>query len=364
MAKKPEPVSGEVTNVPEEPIMGEVFEDIPDLATTEIIPINAPQTFNPIGGLTVDVAIDLYKETRKFISATMQKDIDYGIIPGTPKPTLYKPGAEKLLRFFRYDVLMEFDKEIEEWEVKVTETTFPLFYYRVACKLFFGSELVYVIHASANSWEDRYRWRWVQADKVPKTYDLSKLETTIGEETIFDFALKARKPEGQQYGHPQEYYDQWDQDIANGVATSVEKLINKRQQLIWVRGGASYRIPNTDIYSQVNTLQKMAEKRGLVAAALVGCSASEFFTQDVEDIGTSGARIEAANPIHFVPAVPVAKQELIDIGAKKGLTREDIGTAFRETGARFDLNKWVDMLNMLDEYASKKSGDPVYTNVL
>jgi len=36
-------------------------------------------------------------------------------------------------------------------------------------------------------------------------------------------------------------------------------------------------------YSIVNTICKMAEKRALVAAVLVTCGASEFFTQDMED---------------------------------------------------------------------------------
>ncbi len=34
----------------------------------------------------------------------LKSDVDYGIIPGTPKPTLYKPGAEKLLAHFKLSV--------------------------------------------------------------------------------------------------------------------------------------------------------------------------------------------------------------------------------------------------------------------
>ena len=38
-----------------------------------------------------------------FIREILKKDQDYGVIPGTgKKPTLYKTGAEKLLKFFRY----------------------------------------------------------------------------------------------------------------------------------------------------------------------------------------------------------------------------------------------------------------------
>src|SRR4029079_16350667 len=41
---------------------------------------------------------------------------------------------------------------------------------------------------------------------------------------------------------------------------------------------------NQDIYDQVNTIQKIAQKRSLVSAALLGVNASEFFTQDMEDL--------------------------------------------------------------------------------
>jgi hypothetical protein len=50
---------------------------------------------------------------------------------------------------------------------------------------------------------------------------------------------------------------------------------------------ALYRIPNPDGADVVNTIQKMAQKRALVAATLIATSASEFFTQDVEDADLS-----------------------------------------------------------------------------
>ncbi|MGK7916437.1 MAG: hypothetical protein AB4038_12990 [Prochloraceae cyanobacterium] len=37
-----------------------------------------------------------YKVMVAFVKAQMQRDIDYGVIPGTRKPTLLKPGAEKI----------------------------------------------------------------------------------------------------------------------------------------------------------------------------------------------------------------------------------------------------------------------------
>jgi len=42
-------------------------------------------------------------------------------------------------------------------------------------------------------------------------------------------------------------------------------------------------VANAEIFDQVNTLQKMAQKRALIGAVLLATSASEFFTQDVGD---------------------------------------------------------------------------------
>lgn len=41
--------------------------------------------------------------------------------------------------------------------------------------------------------------------------------------------------------------------------------------------------PNPDIFDQINTIQKMAQKRAFVGAVLIACNASEFFTQDMDD---------------------------------------------------------------------------------
>ena len=43
---------------------------------------------------------DHYNVMVAFVKAQMQRDVDYGVIPGTSKPSLLKPGAEKLLRLF------------------------------------------------------------------------------------------------------------------------------------------------------------------------------------------------------------------------------------------------------------------------
>jgi hypothetical protein len=84
----------------------------------------------------------------------MAPETDYGMIPGTAKPTLLKPGAEKLLHFYRLcseflPVITYGDGETTPWITVVTE-----------CRLHLGEldgPVVNTGHGAANSWEKRYR---------------------------------------------------------------------------------------------------------------------------------------------------------------------------------------------------------------
>ena len=68
-----------------------------------------------------------YKLMLAFVSAQMQKDIDYGIIPGTKKPTFKKPtllkaGSEKLCRLFNLRPHLELLHSVVDFDK-------PLFYF-------------------------------------------------------------------------------------------------------------------------------------------------------------------------------------------------------------------------------------------
>jgi hypothetical protein len=80
-----------------------------------------------------DFAVDPMEMTRRtsmlkdYVREHMTEGEDYGIIPGGSKPTLFKPGAEKLNAVFGLSPLVEINNRIEDWdsgfvayEVKVT----------------------------------------------------------------------------------------------------------------------------------------------------------------------------------------------------------------------------------------------------
>jgi hypothetical protein len=126
----------------------------------------------------------------------------------------------------------------------------PLFYYRYRCCLTWQDQLIATCEGSANSWEKKYRYREQKAT-CPR----------CNQPTI-------RKGE-------REYYC-WQKIGGCGAKfpLSYEAIASQKTGLI----------PNTEIFDQINTIQKMAIKRSLVGAVLIATGASEFFTQDLEDL--------------------------------------------------------------------------------
>jgi hypothetical protein len=184
--------------------------------------------FNPVGE-NVKSELKLIREFQQIVQSQLIKDLDYGIIPGTKKPTLLKPGAEKMAKLCKLSDAYEIIEKIENWEQGI-------FYYQVKCFLTHipSSQLISEGLGSCNSKENKYRYRWVYEKDVPSELDKNKIPFKI---------IKAKS--GGQY--------------------------------------RMYRVDNDDIYSQVNTLLKMAKKRALVDATLSACRLSAIFEQDTED---------------------------------------------------------------------------------
>ncbi len=167
---------------------------------------------------------------------------DYGIIPGTQKPTLLKPGAEKIAKLLGLADQYEIMDKREDWDK-------PFFRYLIKCKLVHVASQVIISEGlgECNSLEGKYRYRWVGDRDLPAGTDKNKL-----------VSQERRTKTG---GH-------------------------------WT----VYRLDNEDIYSQVNTLIKMAKKRALVDAALSAGRLSNIFTQDIEDIHIEPQASEAPIP--------------------------------------------------------------------
>ena len=93
-------------------------------------------------------------ELQEFVQQYMVEGEDYGTIPGTAKPTLLKPGAEKLCDVYGFQRLFQTMNRVEDWER-------GLFHYEVRADLVNARSGLVVAQGfgSANSKEARYRWR-------------------------------------------------------------------------------------------------------------------------------------------------------------------------------------------------------------
>lgn len=86
----------------------------------------------------------------EFVNKQLKQGVDYGVVPGTPKPSLYKPGAEKLRTLFslKTDTRLS-DKEIDR------PGNFIQYVYRTEVSDKNGRLLV-ALEGSCNSKERKY----------------------------------------------------------------------------------------------------------------------------------------------------------------------------------------------------------------
>lgn len=60
---------------------------------------------------------------------TLKRDIDFGVIPKTKKPSLYKSGAEKICKAFGVFPIYEEVSSVEQFGEN------PVFFYKIKCEL-------------------------------------------------------------------------------------------------------------------------------------------------------------------------------------------------------------------------------------
>lgn len=186
-------------------------------------------------------AIGLFDQIMKFTKEAMREGIDndYAVIPGTNKPTLLKPGAEKLYIWFDLTP----DAFIIATEKILDES--------IACGFILSVNTTLILRdrhgnirgqcqANCNSGEDKYReqTRWL-TDKKLRDQGL----TSDGRE-----------------------HQERKSTFGSGGTYRVYKVVS-----------------NPNPYQLLNTLQKMSQKRAFVGATLQATATSGIFTQDMED---------------------------------------------------------------------------------
>src|SRR5262245_38780110 len=210
---------------------------------------DAAQALVPV--LRVEKAVKRHQAIVKFVKTLMNEGHDFGKIPGTDKPTLLKPGAEKLTTFFGLSKRFHLAEKIEDWS-GADHGGEPFFYYVYRCALYNGDLLIAESDGSCNSFEKKYRWR--KGDRVcPVCGEPAILKSKFEDGGWYCFAKK---------GGCGAKFLEGDPEIEN-------------QQV--------GRVPNPDVCDMVNTNQQIAQQRASVAATHLAVNASEYYTQDVED---------------------------------------------------------------------------------
>lgn len=199
--------------------------------------------------MSVEQMIAQTQKIQQCMKAVMKVNEHYGVIPGTnTKPTLLKPGAEKLCLMFRLDPQYDIMDKVETAERISFTVRCTLYHIPTGARIASGL-------GSCNSREKKYMRP--AAKKCPQ----------CNAETIFVSKID---------GEPKYYC--WKKKGGCGA---------KFQEGAEAIEGQPAGIEDpADLH---NTILKMGCKRALVAAVLNGTAASDFFTQDLEDLTEKAA---------------------------------------------------------------------------
>jgi hypothetical protein len=194
--------------------------------------------------------LEAIKEAQKL---AMEEDVDYGVIPGTDKPTLFKPGAEKLAALFQLDVEPQNEKRWEADDHLTVISRVTIFNAPTGARLGSGEGL-------CTTREKKYGMR--KQDRACPNCNATTIKKS-------KFPPRGA-PEGTEPGWY--CYSKLGGCGAEFVADD-SKITNQPVG----------EVENPDLPDLWNTVLKMAKKRGFVDAVLAVTGASAIFTQDVED---------------------------------------------------------------------------------
>jgi hypothetical protein len=189
---------------------------------------------------------------REVMEAVMKPDVHYGIIPGTGKPSLWKPGAEVLCATFRI---------ADSYTIEDLSTD-DCVRYRVRCKGVHQTTGIVMGEGIGECSSNEKKYKWVKA--YPR-----------------EFGATPENRRRKVYG--------WDAQKRT------------EYEVLQVR---------TDPADVANTILKMAAKRAKIAMVLNVTAASDMFSQDLEDLDERlrGMADEDSNGDRSEPAASRSEQ--------------------------------------------------------
>jgi hypothetical protein len=307
---------------------------VPVEAEIKSSPVSETALVRRIEERSVTDVIEQSKKIQDLMQKALKEGQHYGIIPGTKKQSLLKPGAEKINFLFR----------IGTGDLEVTRTDFPEGHREITIKtpmvhIPTGTAIAYGV-GSCSTMESKYRYR--QAARIcPKC----KKETII----------KGKE----------EYGGGWLCYVKKGGCGTKFKDNDET-----ITGQEVGQVENKDIADTYNTVLKVAAKRSYVDGTIKASAASDFFTQDVEDMQDlegngakgNGEPVYDVGPSEPTPAKPVdekanALADLRDVFAKMRASKLFTDAELAEKAASVAATKengnqmidlqgiWIDALN-------------------
>lgn len=181
----------------------------------------------PLTAQEIQAQVNIIQTVMKQV---MKEGEHFGTLPGCKKPSLYKPGSEKILSTFHIAV-------IPGTEDVVDLSGDDYFRYRVHVRgATLSGELIGIGIGECSTDEEKYKWR-----------------TAVCKEE----------------------YDSTPEDRRRMLWKKADKYHSSPYQVTQVR---------TNPADLANTVLKMAKKRGQIDLTLTATAASDIFTQDIEDV--------------------------------------------------------------------------------
>jgi hypothetical protein len=188
--------------------------------------------YTPVSAESLRQQVNAIQEAMRKV---MLPDVHYGIVPGTDKPALLKPGAEKICLMFRLAASLE---------IKKTDLGGGHREYEVICTLKDASgRQVGQGVGLCSTMESKYRYR--------------------GGYTSTGIAV------------PKDYWKTKDISLIGGKNFAPKKIDGE-----WIICERGERVEHPDIADTYNTVVKMAKKRAHVDATITTTAASDIFNQD------------------------------------------------------------------------------------
>ena len=183
---------------------------------------------NEIDLKAVEATLSKVRASQAMLKRLLVEGCDYGKIPGCgDKPTLLKPGAEKILMSLGLTSSYDIVEHTEDFKDK------GFFSYTVKCTLERNGQKITEGLGQANSKEKKWAYEYVNEKDLPKGTDKELLKSkkiTTSNGTFYKYEVEA------------------------------------------------------DANSKANTILKMAKKRAQIDAVLTVASLSDIFTQDFDDL--------------------------------------------------------------------------------